>query len=297
MAGRTSAARLLSSTAVNTIVGALGILVPLAAFLSEQELLRNVFVTGCATLVVGIVSRDQWLKSQQLMVPRGIPSSMADEEFYRSVARDVTHRTIGDMEDLADGHLRVFASEVPYVSVLLFRTLISLESSSKSVQAADLTSDPRVLLTRRDYLAVNRQLVRAGGSVQRVFICRTASLADQQFAVALLELIDQHRAVGVTCGIAVRERLRPTEAVDFVVVARAAVLVEDEQGSIGYDSGRSTVHFKRVEVWRDRFASIWESNETPAATEQLARFEPVVRHMVSSGVWQADSVTDVLEAV
>lgn len=296
MAGRSSLARVLSSTAVNSVVGALGLLVPAATVLSKQESLRNAFAVVCAVLVVGIVFRDQWLKSRQLVVARGDPALMADEQFFRTIERDVVQRAVGEIEDLADGYLRVFAAEVPYISTMLFKTLLSQESVGKTVHATDLTRDPKVLMTRREYLAVNRQLVRSGGSIQRVFICRGVDMAERQFADDLLKLVDQHRAIGVTCGLAVRERLRPTEAVDFVIFGGAAVLVEDEQGGVAYAEGRSTVHFRRLEAWRDRFTTIWESNETPAATEQLARFERVVRSMTGTGQWRPDLVQEALDA-
>lgn len=215
---------------------------------------------------------------------------MADAVFFRVIERDVINRTVTEMEDLADGYLRVFASEVPYVSLLLFRTLATTDGTQKQIFATDLTRNPKILLTRQDYLAANRHLIKAGGSIQRIFVCRVDNLMTQSFAEDLIALVDQHRSVGVLCGLAIWDQLRATEAIDFVVFSRAAVLVEDEQGDVAYTIGRSTVHFKRVEVWLDRFFRLWEGNETPAATEQLANYEFVVRRMTSSNLWSGEQV-------
>jgi hypothetical protein len=260
------------------------------AFLLRYDALEHVLLVVAAALIVALVAREQWLTKRQIVANRGDPAEMADAGFFQAIEHDVIKRKLNEIEDLADGYLRVFASEVPYVSILLLRTLTSSPVANKSVLATDLTRDPKILLTRREYLATNRNLVKAGGSVQRIFVCAGDHLVTPDFARDLLVLVDQHRAAGVVCGLAVREQLRPTEAVDFVVVGQAAVLVEEEQGDVGYGSGRSTVHFKRVAIWRDRFTRVWESNEYPSASEQLTVYEAATRPLLSQGSWSDHDV-------
>ncbi|WP_306950570.1 hypothetical protein [Streptomyces sp. B4I13] len=93
---------------------------------------------------------------------------------------------------------------MPRPSVQLYQALIDSRTEPKRVLAADLTTDPNVLTQRREYLAVNRRLIEAGGTVQRLFICWQDDLARQEFARALLSLIDHHRSLGVQCALAVR---------------------------------------------------------------------------------------------
>lgn len=90
------------------------------------------------------------------------------------------------------------------------------------------------------------------------------------------------------CALAIRDRLRADQAIDFVVVSDAAVLVEEEQGDAEYIQGRSSVYFKQVERWAGRFESTWGhgSNSAPFA---LQRYEAQVRPMPAA-TWADSSV-------
>jgi len=289
-------AKLASSTGVNTMIGIVGLAIPAAAYVTRHGAAREVLLVALAVVIVGLVIRDQWLKDRQVTAWRGDPSEMANAKFFKEIERDVVARTLSQMEDLADGYLRVFASEVSYISVLLFRTLTNSEIGGKLVQATDLTRDPAVLMTRRDYLGVNRHLIRSGGSVQRIFICKVENLTRKQFAEDLLTLVGQHRSIGVLCGLAVWDTLTAHQAIDFVIFSGSAVLVEDEQGDEGYQNGRSTVHFKRLEIWCNTFQALWEANETASAAERLAHYEEIVRRQLVANEWAETDVRNTLYA-
>lgn len=288
----------LSSTTVNTLVGILGTTVALLPFLPRGEPLRDALLYVAGAIIVGMALRAQWLRRTQVAWRRGDAKSMDDGDFYRRVEANVLSRALNQLEDLADGHLRVFAAEVPYISLLLFRVLgESASGDNKRVRATDLTRDPKLLLSRSDYLDANRRLAELGGTVQRIFICKESSLLKKSFAQDLLELIKRHKDARVECGLAVWEQVRPEAAVDFVVFAAAAVLVEEEQADPGYTSGRSTVHFKRVSPWLDNFRSLWEHNETLAAPHRLADYEMAVRQLVADGSWSTVKIRAALGQV
>ncbi|MEV4925077.1 hypothetical protein [Streptomyces roseoverticillatus] len=82
---------------------------------------------------------------------------------------------------------------------------------------------------RRKYLAANRQTIEAGGKIHCLFIAYRDHLADKTHARGLLALIASHRQLGVTCGLAVHEHLHPEQAVDYILFAAAAVLVEEDR--------------------------------------------------------------------
>ena len=294
MPKRFSVVKVASSTALNTIIGVLALAIPAAAYITKHGPVTEVLLVLAAVVIVFLVLKDQWLKERQITAPRGDSSDMADTKFFKEIERDVIARTVTQMEDLADGYLRVFASEVPYISVLLFRTLSNSDSDSKLVQATDLTRDPSVLMTRRDYLGINRHLIRSGGSVQRIFICKVENLTSIKFAQDLLKLVDQHRSIGVLCGLGVWDTLTAYQAIDFVIFARSAVLVEDEQGDEGYQNGRSTVHFKRLDTWRNTFQTLWEANETSSAAERLAIYEELARRQLTGNEWDANKIRNTI---
>lgn len=201
---------------------------------------------------------------------------------------------IADFGEIADGHLQVYASEVPRLSVMLFQVLINSGSHPQRVLAADLTTNPDLLTARREYLAVNRQLIEAGGSIQRLFICWTADLVREGFARSLVQLVDHHRSLGVQCALAVRDRLRADQAIDFVVVSRAAVLVEEEQGDAEYLRGRSSVYFKQVERWVGRYESVW-GHGSDSAPFLLSAYEAQVRPMLAALTWDEDAVRSAVD--
>jgi hypothetical protein len=214
---------------------------------------------------------------------------MADARYFALIRSQLERDLIADFGEIADGHLQVYASEVPRLSVLLFKVLIDSGSQPQRVLAADLTTSPDLLTARREYLAANRRLIEAGGTVQRLFICWTADLAREDFARSLLQLIDHHRSLGVQCALAVRDRLRADQAIDFVVISHAAVLVEEEQGDAEYLRGRSSVYFKQVERWAGRFESVW-GHGSLSAPSILSSYESQVRPLLAARTWDEDDV-------
>jgi len=240
-------AEALSSQALNALVGIAGLAVPVVAWAKQQAGLTSILLSVETVLLLLMVGNHVWLRSICIQLRRANDRDMADARYFALIRAQLERELMADFGEIADGHLQVYASEVPRLSVLLFRILIESGSQPKRVLAADLTTNPNLLTQRREYLAVNRQLIEAGGTVQRLFICWQNDLARADFARSLLELIDHHRSLGVQCALAVRDRLRADQAIDFVVVAKAAVLVEEEQGDAEYLRGRSSVYFKQVE--------------------------------------------------
>ncbi|WP_033257744.1 MULTISPECIES: hypothetical protein [Kitasatospora] len=276
-------ADLLSSPLLNGVIGVVGVATPLVGWLSDAVSLHVVLAVETALLLF-LVANHLWMRRVYITLRRANNKDMSDARYFDLVRGQLEQELITDFGEIADGHLQVYAGEVPRLSVLLFQALIDSGSEPKRVLAADLTTNPSLLKQRREYLAVNRRLVEAGGTIQRLFIAFAADLAREDYARSLLQLVDHHRSLGVTCGIAVRDRLRADQAIDFVVVARAAVLVEEDQGDAEYTRGRSSVYFKQIDRWTGRFESIW-GHGTDAAPFVLQTYEAVARPMLNAAEW------------
>jgi hypothetical protein len=285
----TRVAEALSSQALNAVVGIAGLAVPAVAWASQQEGMKNVLLAVETVLLLLMVGNHMWLRRIYIQLRRANDRDMADARYFALIRSQLERELIAGFGEIADGHLQVYASEVPRLSVMLFRVLIESGSEPKRVLAADLTTSPNLLTQRREYLAANRQLIETGGTVQRLFICWQNDLVKPDFAQSLLELIDHHRSLGVQCAIAVRDRLRADQAIDFVVVSHAAVLVEEEQGDADYLRGRSSVYFKQVERWAGRYESIW-GHGSDSAPFALQTYEARVRPMLAADSWDQDSV-------
>ncbi|TDT93326.1 hypothetical protein EDD99_8135 [Streptomyces sp. 846.5] len=277
----------LGSPVLNAIIGIVGVAIPVMAWVSTQSSVKNGLFAVETVIVVLLVVNHMWLRQRFLQLRRANTRAMDDARFFDLVRSQLERDLIANAEEIADGHLQVYSTEVPRLSVLLFKTLIDSASLPKRVLAADLTTNPNLLTARREYLAANRRLIEGGGTIDRVFICNTADLVREDFARSLLQLINHHRGLGVTCGLAVRDRLRADQAIDFVVVAAAAVLVEEDQGDTDYIRGRSSVYFKQTDRWTSRFESVWGHGST-SAPFVLQAYEAVVRPMLDAGAWDDD---------
>lgn len=284
----TRVAEALSSQTLNALIGIIGLVIPIVAWAMQQKNLTNIVLAGETVLLLLMIANHMWLRRIYIQLRRANDRHMADARYFALIRSQLERDLIADFGEIADGHLQVYASEVPRLSVLLFKVLIDSGSQPQRVLAADLTTNPNLLTARREYLAVNRQLIEAGGSIQRLFICWTADLVREDFGRSLLQLIDHHRSLGVQCALAVRDRLRADQAIDFVVISHAAVLVEEEQGDAEYLRGRSSVYFKQVERWAGRFESVW-GHGSLSAPFALSTYESRVRPMLAAQNWDEEA--------
>ncbi|WP_440065588.1 hypothetical protein [Streptosporangium sp. OZ121] len=292
--GPRGAARLLTSTALNTFVGLLGLIVPLTAWALGKASVTTILFVVETGLLVAIVIRHAWLQATYMQFRRASGRAMSDPTYFELISATLERELMEDTEEIADGHLLLYAAEVPRISVLLYRTLIDSSCQPRKIMATDLTTDPRLLTQRREYLVENRRLIESGGVILRIFVCRLSDLTKRGYAKDLIDLIDLHRSLGVQCGLAVREWLRPDQAVDFVVVAAAAVLVEEEQGDAGYSKGRSSVYFKRIDKWVKKFDEIWGAENSSAAPAVLHSYEQVARELLVDSKWKPAEISAAL---
>ncbi|MEY9846292.1 hypothetical protein ABH940_003379 [Streptacidiphilus sp. BW17] len=275
------AMKAIGSPTVGNVLAVVGLITPFVGLFSHLVNLKVLFVVETVVVLL-LFATLLWTRSAYLQLRRANTKLMSDGHFFDLMRSQLEQDLIDNFGDIADGHLQVYATEVARLSVMLFATLQSSQSQPRRVLAADLTTSPNLLTQRREYLNANRRFIEDGGQVNRLFICYLADLAREDYARRLLELVDHHRSLGVTCGIAVRDRLRADQAVDFVVFSAAAVLVEEEQGDADYTRGRSSVYFRQVERWTGRFESVW-GHGSASATFTLQGYEAAVRPMLISG--------------
>ncbi|MFI1169651.1 hypothetical protein ACH4UM_40450 [Streptomyces sp. NPDC020801] len=274
----------LASPALTNLIGVIGIVTPITAWLAARGTTKNALLIVETVVVMALVGSHIWLRKRFIQLRRANNlRDMDDAHYYDLVRAKLENELVSDYGAIADGHLQVYATEVPRLSVMLIQTLVESQSQPQRILASDLTTDPDLLTRRREYLAANRQLLQAGGTISRLFIAYERDLTREDYARSLLDLINHHRDLGVTCGLAVRDRLRADQAVDVVIISAAAALVEDEQGDADYTKGRSTVHFKGIDRWIERFESAWgRGNGADSATAALRTYENAARPLLDS---------------
>ncbi len=290
-----SALRILGSREASAVISIAGLLIPLLAWLEKSTASAQIAIACLAVLVLLQAARFEWSKRRELRFQRPVVSEMSDPGFFEKISSEIERQLRERADDLVDGYLRPLAGEIPVTYQLLYRTLTEDNGASKRVLATDLTKNPELLLTRREYLAANRRLIESGGSVDRVFICTLDDLATESFSRDILSLIEKHRSIGVNVGLAVRDFLPAILALDYVVFGNAAAIVEEEQANSEYTTGRSTLYFKRVDKWARLFGDLWRPNETPAATALLGTYAAAASVMHQNGNWDPTQCLIVLQ--
>ncbi|MET9603157.1 hypothetical protein [Streptomyces sp. NPDC006459] len=280
----------LGSPALGTAIGIVGLVVPVVGWAVDRVNLKALLLVQ-AVLILFLAAGHLWVRRNYIPLRRANNlKAMDDAAYYDRVRAQLEAELISDYGEIADGHLRVYAAEVPRLSTLLVNTVTEAQAQPQRILAADLTTNPTLLTGRREYIAANRRFTEAGGRIDRLFIVHAADLARQEFASSLLSLVGQHRDLGVTCGLAVRDRLRADQAVDVVIFANAAALVEEEQGDADYNRGRSSVYFKNVGRWAGRFESVW-GHGADSAPRVLQAYEATARPMLDASTWDETRVS------
>jgi len=286
-----------TSSAAGTVYTLIGLLMTVFGGLSHTGQLTKVLLGAETVLIIGIVASQAWLRGAYLRLRRAKPKAMADPTYFDLMRHQIERDLTAGYEDIADGRLRVFATDVVRLSLQLLRTLTKADGSIKVVRATDLTTNPHILSGRSEYLAENKRFIASGGVIKRLFIVRRSDLESAEFAAPLLDLIGQHRSLGVQCGIAVRDRLRPDQAIDFVVFGTGAVLIEEEQGDADYTSGRSSIEFKGVDRWIGTFDQLWPVDGVPTPVMRLQQYEATARQQLDENKWDALRVGAALDSV
>jgi hypothetical protein len=278
-------AGIMSSPVLNVLVGITGVALPAIAWASHRAATADILLACETVLVLFLVTGHVWLRRTHIYLRRPASRNMSDPRFFDLVRSRLESDLIADFEEIADGHLLAYATDVLRLLILMLQTLTDSSVQPKRALATDLAAPLGLLGVSREYFAENRRLIEAGGEIRRIFICWEADLATDQYARALLELVDAERAVGVQCGLAIRDRLSTEHAVDFIVISQAAVSVQDDQAT----RGRISVHFKNVDRWVRRHESIWGHGQL-SATSTLAAYEGTARPMLAPGPWHEGAI-------
>lgn len=281
---------LLNSPALGAVLTIAGVATPVVGWAVDRVNLKALLIVQ-AVLIIILAFGHYWTRKAFIQLRRVTNlKAMDDAQYYDRVRSQLEAELISDYQEIADGHLRVYAAEVPRLSALLVNTVSAAQAQPLRILAADLTTNPGLLTGRREYIAANRRFAESGGSISRLFIVYAGDLAKQEFAAAFLDLVGQHRDLGVTCGLAVRDRLRADEAVDVVIFANAAALVEEEQGDAEYNRGRSSVYFKGIARWTGRFESVWGQG-ADSAPRVLQAYEATARPLLDAGTWNDSRIS------
>lgn len=178
-------------------------------------------------------------------------------ELFASFSAQESQALHNRLDQLADGFVRLYSSEVERFESELFAYLE--RGSLHRIDAADLTTNPEVLLNRGKRRLSRKKFVDSGGRIRRVLIVEKARLTNSAFRKALCTHIRQEREDGVELGLAMRDHLAGPQIQDFILYDDFAAMVEQVQADRGYVGGSSQLLFKSRDVhhYHQIFDSLW----------------------------------------
>lgn len=286
-------ADIVSSPVLNVLVGIVGVVMPVIVWVSHRMAAADIVLVLETILLLALVISHFWLRRTHIYLRRPASRSMSDPPYFDIIRARLESDLIADFGEIADGHLLAYDADAPRLAILLLKVLIDSPTQPKRVLATDLATPSGAHLAGvgpHEYSAENRRLIDAGGEVRRIFICWAADLEAERYARELQRLVDNQRSLGVQCGLSVRDRLSAEQAVDFLVISRAAVSVQEDQAT----RGRTSVHFKNIDRWVRRHESLW-AHGPASAISALAAYEGVIRPMLASGAWDKGAVRTCVE--
>lgn len=281
-------ADIVSSPVLNVLVGIVGVVMPVIVWASHRAATAGIVLAVETILLLALVISHLWLRRTHIYLHRPASRSMSDPRYFDVIRSRLESDLVANFGEIADGHLLAYDADAPRLVILLLQALTDSAAEPKCVLATDLATPSGMHLAGvrlREYGAENRRLIDAGCEVRRIFICWAADLEAERYARDLQRLVDSQRSMGVRCGLAVRDRLSAEQAVDFLVISRAAVSVQEDQAT----RGRISVYFKDVNRWVRRHESLWAHGGASAASA-LAAYENAIRPMLASGAWDKDTV-------
>lgn len=186
------------------------------------------------------------------------------ESLFDSVADDFKAQIV----ELSRSRLSLYGRQIRNAQVHLLDVLVK-ENREPRVRATDIIRNLALWPTRGVYLRANENFIRAGGKTRRIFLVRAELINTQADAVALWNIMETHRKMGVEVYLHVLDLLSPEYAEDYVIYSSDCVLVEIEQGDIDFLMGKVTVFFdaNSVQNYVKRFKYLFESNDTRSARE------------------------------
>lgn len=285
----------LRDLATNTIVGILGVIATVFGLIANSPDAKNILLCISMLLLIIVTATYIWRYNRDERARNASSRQMSYPAYFELVRGPLERKLASEYDNIASGLLPLYGGKVREAPEILIPKLAELPSVDRHIRAVDLTTDPVLLSTRVAYLEANRTFIAAGGTVERVFVCEQQKLAEQEFCKRFLKVVEEHREIGVNCGLVVRDPLPPELAVDIIVFGPGAVMIEAEQGTADYARGRSEVWFMGVDRWIAKFESLWGPAGAPSATRRLQSYEMAARPMLGGG-WEPERIIEVLAA-
>jgi len=117
---------------------------------------------------------------------------------------------------------------------------------NKTIKTVDLTTNPALWLTRKEYIKKNKKFIEDDGKIFRILVVDTKKFNETNFSNNLIELCKVFLDTGINLKLCSLEKLTSEEAEDFIIYDSFAVLIEDKQADEEYKIASSTLYFDKT---------------------------------------------------
>ncbi|HEV2756571.1 MAG TPA: hypothetical protein VG318_12445 [Actinomycetota bacterium] len=226
------------------------------------------------------------LRRSRIVFPRrtGARNSAIMQSLFKSVSGDFE----AQLADLRRARISLFGDRVRWAQIFLMDYCRKAERDMPVV-ATDIIRDLALWPTRKPYLEANKRFTEDQGRISRIFLVEAALLRRDEDVLALWSVIESHRDIDVGVALHILDLLAPKYHEDFILYSRDCVLVEIQQGDIGFTRGKATIFFdgETIDDYARRFEYLSEANDTRAAADVLRAFQSkLVRTVGGPGTFE-----------
>lgn len=253
-------------------------------------------LSGIEAVVIGILA--VYLARRPLLaLPRGIrvKNRQMVESLFRSVSRGVDEQ----LRELRSSRISLYGRHVLNAQVSLMEAT-GREYKDARIRATDIVRRLDLWPARTAYVRANESFLKAGGTIERIFILSSDLLTSDDDAKKLASILEMHATMGVKVGLQFSDVLRNEDLEDFIVYADDCVLLEVEQADVDFATGKVTVFFDADSVtkYRRKFETLQNATDRDykAAREVLDRFTSLMAKPIA-GTTFSDRKAELLRAV
>lgn len=259
---------------INIILTILSIIVTFISILisiDQSNSCLSFVLCGIIVIIefITIVLLIQQRKQYGLIVPKN--GGIADFKLYKMFwKREIISKDLPNRQSLERGYLRVFGKDVERYQILLVDFVLK-KNAKEVILAVDITTNPKRLLTRKEYHEKNREFIFADNVIKRVLIIDRKNLNDNIFINDLYEVIMLNKRIGVHIGLITTDYLNSDQILDFIIYGNSVVITEGHQASENYETGDSQLWFLSDEI--EKFKSLFKViKEKSDMYEQCEKF-------------------------
>lgn len=266
-------ASVLSSTWLNSLVSFLGIAIGIATLVGVniEPIIANYLyiVLGVELVIIMFI----FATRPKGVISQPIPRNVANSRVYDKSFTLLTRRVFDQVRQMEDGFVTVYGTQVREAQTL-FADLYS-DLDIPFIKAADICTNPGILLTRTAYHEKNEDFIKKGGKINRLFILERSKLSEPDFFENLRAVIELNNRMGVSVRLCLQEALMSDEAQDYILYGRSVVLVEGKQADRDYAFSTANIYFQksRIDEYSTIFDTAWERHGVSDLTKLVGAAE------------------------